>query len=208
MSEIKLVAFDLDGVLIDGRGSWMEVHKGLGTLKQSEAHEREYNDGKITFDEWAKKDVNLWKGTQIQKITKILHKAPLMNGIHECLPALRRKYRLVIVSGGLQILADRIKNSFKMDYAIANELLVDDNKIVDVNQKVDFNSKGKILKAIAKKYGLLPKECAAVGDYVNDIPMFGVAGYSIAFDPKHACVVEAADDVVYERNLGRILDFL
>ncbi|MEA3254860.1 MAG: HAD-IB family phosphatase, partial [Candidatus Altiarchaeota archaeon] len=106
MNGIKLIAFDLDGVLVDGRGSWAEVHKGLGTLKQSELNGKEYFSGRITFDEWAERDVTLWEGVDIERIKDILYSAHLMTGIDETLHNLKRNYRLAIISGGLKILAD------------------------------------------------------------------------------------------------------
>lgn len=204
---IKLIAFDLDGVLVDGRGSWGEIHNGLGTLEESECNGREYFSGKITFDEWAKLDVKLWLGVNIGKIQTILQKTRMMKGIYETIPKLRKNYKLVIISGGINILADRIKEEFNMDYAIANELSVKDEKVTGINNIVDFMGKGNILREIAGNMNISPDECAVVGDYINDIPMFDVAGLSIAFDPKHEDVIDSADNVVYEKDLRGILKF-
>lgn len=40
--------------------------------------------------------------------------------------------------------------------------------------------KGTALRAIARYYGVTEAETAAVGDMANDVPMFRVAGYSVA----------------------------
>jgi len=39
-AKTKLIAFDLDGVLIDGGGSWNAAHSGLGTLEASRIKRR------------------------------------------------------------------------------------------------------------------------------------------------------------------------
>ncbi|MBN2014808.1 MAG: phosphoserine phosphatase SerB [Candidatus Altiarchaeota archaeon] len=208
MRKIKLIAFDLDGVLVDGQGSWWEVHKALGTLESSREHAKEYYSGKITFDEWARKDVKLWDGVEIEKIRDALYDIKLMNGINDTLSQLKKNYKLVIISGGLQILADRIKEQFKMDHAVANKLKVKDGRVCGVNQIVDFQGKGKILEEIAERYGLTAEDCAAVGDYSNDIPMFQAAGFSIAFNPKDTEIIKFADKIVYEKDLRRILPYL
>jgi len=205
---IKLVAFDLDGVLVDGGGSWVAVHRGLGTLLASQANGSEFFSGKISFEEWAKKDVALWKGVEIEKLSDILGSCKLMDGIDETLPKLREKYRIAIISGGLKMLADRLKETYRLDYSFGNELVVTEGKVAGIKHTVDFGSKGEILRKLAADMGISAKQCAAVGDYLNDIPMFQAAGYSIAFNPKNPEVAESADEVVYEKDLRRILDFL
>ena len=101
MRKIKLIAFDLDGVLVDGRGSWHEVHEGLGTLELSEKNAKEFYEGKITFEEWAKKDVELWHGVEIKKIERILSKTKLMRGASETLRTLKKrgyKGKIILIS--------------------------------------------------------------------------------------------------------------
>ncbi len=207
MNRIKLIAFDLDGVLVDGRGSWREVHQGLDTEEQSRVHEREFYDEKITFDEWALKDARLWNGVEIQRIIDILYSVPLMNGINQTIPRLKECYKLAIISGGLQILVDRVKNRYGFDYAIGNELLTNDSKVSGIKQVISFDGKGEALRKIAVKEHISPAECAVIGDYANDIPMFKVAGFSIAFNPKDKNVVESADRAIYKKDLREILQF-
>jgi len=207
VSGIKLVAFDLDGVLVDGGGSWIQVHKGLGTYEKSRKNSLEYFSGRITFEEWAHRDVKLWHGTSIDDLKKILYSSELMPGIDETLGALKKRYKLAIISGGLKILAERLADKYDMDYVYGNELLVSEGRITGISHTVDFDSKGKILEEIAADLGIDCKQCAAVGDYLNDIPMFKVAGFSVAFNPKNDEVAESADKVVYEKDLRKLLDY-
>lgn len=207
MKKIKLIAFDLDGVLVDGRGSWAQVHEGLGTLEQSEINGHEYFSGRITFDEWAERDVSLWMGVDIETVKEILYNSHLMKGIDETIPRLKKNYKLAVISGGLKILADHLKEKYNMDYSFGNELMVNDGKVKGINQIVDFGGKGKILEKIANDAGIKTEECAAVGDYINDIPMFRVAGFSIAFNPKDESILEYVDEVIYEKDLRRLLRF-
>lgn len=202
-----MIAFDLDGVLVDGHGSWWEVHQALGTIDKSREHSKEYYEGKITFDEWARKDAALWYGVDIERIKAALYDIKPMAGIEEALSALREDHHLAIISGGLQTLADKIKEQFRMDYAIANKLEVRDGKVCGINQIVDFQGKGRILQDLAKDYGITTEECAAVGDYSNDIPMFQAAGFSIAFNPKDKEIIKFADETVYEKDLRKILPY-
>jgi phosphoserine phosphatase len=206
--KIKLVAFDLDGVLVDSKGSWREVHEALGTVRKAEPHERLFYDGKISFDEWADLDTRLWAGTPIGRIKEILYEIRPMRGITYTLSRLRKEYKLVIISGGLQILADKIKDDHKMHHAVGNEILTNKGKVCGIKKVVGFGDKDKFLKKFAEEEGITTDECAAVGDYLNDIPMFKEAGLAIAFNPKHADIVDHVDEIVYGKNLIKILEFL
>ena len=207
MKRIKLIAFDLDGVLVDGKGSWREVHQALGTDGQSRVHEKEFHAKKITFDEWALKDARLWNSVEIQRIIDILYTVPLMDGIDHTIPRLKEHYKLAIISGGLQILVDRVKNQYGFDHAIGNELLTNGGRVSGIQQLISFDGKGEALREIAIKEHVSLKECAVIGDYINDISMFEAAGFSIAFDPKDKNVVESADQVIYKKDLREILQF-
>ena len=207
-NNLKLVAFDLDGVLIDGGGSWLQVHTGLGTLEASRINGEAYFSGMISFEEWAERDVSLWKGVEIDRLEAILYQSVLMPGIDETLSVLKKKYRIAIISGGLKLLADHIMEMYGLDYSYGNELSVKNGKVAGIKQAVSFQGKGKILSEIAEQEGITTKECAAVGDYLNDIPMFGVAGLSIAFNPKDARVEKKADHVVTGKDLRGILKYL
>jgi phosphoserine phosphatase len=207
-NKIKLVAFDLDGVLIDGGGSWTAAHNGLGTLEASRINGEAYFSGIISFEEWAERDVSLWKGVEIEKLKKILYSSDLMPGIDDTLRALKKRYKIAIISGGLKLLADRVMELYDLDYSFGNELLVRNGKVAGIKEAVDFLGKGKILSELAQKEGITTKQCAAVGDYLNDIPMFKVAGLSIAFNPKDESVARSADAVVNEKDLRGILKYL
>ena len=97
---------------------------------------------------------------------------------------------------------------YGLDYSFGNEILVKNGIVAGVKQAVDFHGKGKILSEIAKTEGITTKQCAAVGDYLNDIPMFKVAGLSIAFNPKDEAVAKCADVVVKGKDLRGILEYL
>lgn len=203
----KLIAFDLDGVLLDGKGSWMELHKFIGTEKFSEENGRQYYSGRISFDEWVKRDVGLWKGIEENKIFEASKRVTVMEGI-EIIENLSKNYKLAIISGGIKQMANKIFERYKFNRCYVNELIVKDKKIFDVDMKVNFENKGKILEEIARYENVDLSDCIAVGDFINDIPMFKKAGFSIAFNPKHESVIENADVVIRNKDLREILKFL
>jgi len=58
---------------------------------------------------------------------------------------------------------------------------------------------------ISKKYGIDSSECVYVGDEVNDVPVFGKTGLSIAFNCSKQKVKDAADIVIDGNDLRLIL---
>ncbi|MGC4175506.1 HAD family hydrolase [Demequina sp.] len=56
--------------------------------------------------------------------------------------------------------------------------------------------KGAALAALAAAHGFAPHECAAVGDYLNDIPMLEWAGWAVAMGQAPPEVRAVADAVV------------
>lgn len=56
--------------------------------------------------------------------------------------------------------------------------------------------KGAALASLAASLGIGPEHCAAVGDYLNDIPMLTWAGWSVAMGQAPAQVRAVADAVV------------
>lgn len=208
MNEIKLVAFDLDGVLVSGRGSWMEVHHALGTQDEAEKHAQAFFDGVISFSDWADLDLRLWKGVEIERIRHVLSEVPLMPGAAETLSELKAcGFKVAIISGGLKLLAEMVSSCFGIDYCIGNEFIVQEGRVAGISQDVDFTGKGEILKKIAASEGISTRACACVGDYLNDIPMFKLSGLSIAFNPKDEKLIKYADEVVYGEDLAKILPY-
>ncbi len=207
MPAVKLIVFDLDGVLIEEPGSWMTIHRALGTEKQAEKNAQQFFDKKITFAEWAQADVKLWEGANVHRIKGVLDKMPLMEGAEDTLRILKGEYKVGILSGGLSIVAEDLRERFGLDYAVGNELLFDGGRVCGVKPVVDFYGKGIMLESICRSLKVQLDECAAVGDHVNDIPMFEKAGYSVAFNPKDVRLADYADEVVYSRDLRSILGF-
>ncbi len=68
-----------------------------------------------------------------------------------------------------------------------------------------FDNKDQVMSEIAKELGLSLDQCAAVGDSRNDIPMFQVAGFSVAFNPTHDEVAQAATRVIKSENAMDLL---
>lgn len=72
---IKLIAFDLDNVLIDGEAI-DEIAKLAGTESEVSKITQQAMEGKLDFETALKQRVALLKGTSVEEINRIVQKYP------------------------------------------------------------------------------------------------------------------------------------
>ena len=206
---MRMVVFDLDGVLVDIDSSWQRVHEAFGV--DNEVNFQKYLRGQIDFKEFMRSDIRLWDRPKIGQIAKILGEAPLMKGAVETVVGLKKVgYMIAIISSGISILADRVEEELGIDYSYANRLLVgDDGRLTGEGEEVvALTDKDVVLKRLAEAGGIATDQCVVIGDSRFDIPLFKNAGLSIAFNAKDDLVREAADLVIDDKDLRKILPWL
>ena len=197
MTNIKLVVFDMDGTLLQPRSSWAQIHDHFGTDNTEML--RLYIDHKITDEEFVKADIKLWnsnskKTVNEEYINSIMDKIKPLKGAEILIKELQNKnIKTVILSGGIQYLADRWMNKWNMDYALANELIDDDKGNLTAIINSSGHNKGPMMDKIIKKYNYKKNQVAAVGDTIVDIPMFEKAGLSIAVNTNDERVISKAN---------------
>jgi len=118
---IKLIAFDLDNVLIDGEAI-DEMAKLAGVETQISQLTRKAMEGDLDFETSLKERINLLKGSSVDEIKKVVEEIPLMNGTEETIKELKnRGFKLATITGNFEIVADRLKE-LDFDYVYCNVL--------------------------------------------------------------------------------------
>lgn len=204
-----MIIFDMDGVLVDIISSWNYIHKAFQVNNRE--HLKKYLCGEISYTEFMRKDIHLWGPVHIDQIRIILNQIPLMKGVKKLIYELRKVgIKTAIISAGISILADRIKEELGIDYSFANKLLIDEDEMLtgEGEEVVRLSAKVEALHILVLSEGITTKQCIVVGDGVYDIPLFKEAGFSIAFNTKNDRVKKAADVVIEEKDLTKLLPYL
>lgn len=221
--KIKMILFDMDGVLFDIKGynengkkvaisTWNAVFDQIGIYHEHERLKEMFIKGDFpSYMEWTDEACRVLQkhGLTKEKFMRIINSRPLMNGAKETLEELKKRgYKTALITGSFKALAKRVQELLGLNYIIGHcELIFDENGNLKEWQLIpcDFEGKVEYFKKIVKQLGLSTSECAYVGDEVNDIPIFQKAGLSIAFNCYKDEVRKAAHVVIDKKNLREIL---
>jgi phosphoserine phosphatase len=207
--KIEIIVFDMDGVLVNIKSSWTIIHKEFNVDERETF--RRYLRGEFDYLEFMRKDIKFWGKIHESKIRKILSQVPIMQGAKQTFEQLHKKgYKTAIISSGISILAENLKSKLGIDYIFANELIIDDKGFLtgEGNPIVPLWEKGKVLYKLLNNLKIKPINCAVVGDSLFDIPLFDLAGFSIAFNSKDTRVKKIADITIDSKDLSDILPYL
>ena len=207
---ISFVAFDMDGTLLDVSSSWAEVHRFFGE-ENTEAL-RLFLTDQIDDQEFMRRDLAIWRRHRPhiteQDLVSILAPVPLMPGAHELFDALHsRGIRTAIVSGGLDVIAQRIGRELGVDRVLANGFVLDGRgRLTDEGIiRVPIKRKGDVVRGLQQEFGLSVDECGAVGNSEIDVAMFERARIRVAFLPEDDHVRRHATHVVTEKDLRQVI---
>ena len=215
MTKFKLVMFDMDGTLIQGRGIFIIAEKkGF----KDELIKKIRNDS-IDFYQRSIDIAKLSKGFNKKELLEIFRTIKLQENVEEVITELKKHgIKTAIATDSYKFLADDLKDRLGIDYVFANNLIINGDiitgelKIHNTDLTEDFFS-GKIysickscaLEQLCNELGITLRETIAVGDGKVDIGMIKKAGLGIAFN--------APDDVqkhadIITNDLRVILDYI
>ncbi len=179
----RLVAFDMDNVLIEGEVI-TELAREAGVLEQVNALRDAAKDGSISFEEGLIQRVALLEGLDEAVLKRVYDRLAVTEGAERLITNLKRfGYKTAMISGGFNYFAERLKDRLGINYASANRLEIAGGQLTGriTGQVVTGKRKADILKGIASIERIRMEQVIAVGDGPNDLPMLGAAGLGIAF---------------------------
>ncbi len=212
MQKIKAVFFDMDGTLIryensKFHSSWEAIAEALDVSKEWRKALEYYLPKKHLYKEWYEKQTKTLKGVSVKRISDKIFPIPYAPGIREISPYLTSKYKTGIITSGANIVAQKVREELSFDFCLCNELEIIDGKLTgNTVSFLNLWGKGKVFLDICEKLKIYPKNVCFIGDHLNDVPVFKLAGLSIAFNPKENEVAENTDYIINDfRELKRIL---
>lgn len=208
---IRLVCFDLDGVLTQQDSSWVAVHDHFGV--SNEECLGQFLRGEIDETQFIRKDVELWHAKHqdfgLPHLEQILsQRITTTAGAQETIRELRaRDVHTCIVSGGIETAALTVARRLGIEHVSANRLLADDRGRLTGESVIGTPLRDKTtpVQRFARRLGVPLGQVASVGNSSPDIMMFRTSGLGIAFRPTDTFVQEAADVVLPGRDLREIL---
>lgn len=204
--EYKLVAFDVDGTLVDSvnlQNVWVVLNKEFKTSDEDYQIEKRYQSGEITYQEWVSEILSLYvkKGANKQRILRAIEPIKPVIGVQETIQKLKESgKKLAVISGSLDIILDKVFPDNPFDYIEINKLYFDDNgNIKRWNATPYGDGRGKALGLMNLSRDSL-KQSVYVGDGMNDKEAIEVAGLGIAFYPYTDSFLRKYCDVEIERK--------
>ena len=205
---VKIVAFDMDGVLVPIKNSWDLIHEKFGVLKEAKAVAKSFFQGKISYYEWLYLSTLLWvksrKGEVYRRdLEEAFEGVKVSSGFKQLVDRLKREgRRVVIISGGVSVLLERVASELGVSEWYSSILVFDDKgRLVPGGiPVVEAGGKDKILLSVMSKYRVRSEESAYVGDSVWDREAFAVVGLSILYgDEKglNACTRARTPEEIY-----------
>ena len=194
-----IVFIDVDNTLTSGLSAWDHLHHAFNTIEQARIHTELFYEGKISYEDWAQLDVELWKGRHINEVYDALSNISVRPGAKEAIKRLQEKGAFVVlISGGLVALVERLAREVEADAFVANDFLLDQEKrIIAPLPKYVSMEKDKIAKNLLLLLnGKSHVPTIAIGDSINDTSLFNWADFSVAFNPTHDSVAKSASTIV------------
>ena len=201
-----LAIFDVEGVLYDAEYLPILAEK---VNKEKEIWEitKKGLEGKIDWVDGLKERVQLLNGIDYDTCIQIANSLPIMTGAKEACRALKDAgWKLMAVSGGFTIITDRLKKELGLDFVYSNELVFKDDKLDDVIVSVDAD-KAKSAMIKIREWDEKKENIIAVVDGANDIKLFDITGFGIAFRAQDL-VKDLATVSLDEKDLSKIVGLI
>jgi HAD superfamily PSPase-like hydrolase len=212
-----LVCFDVDGTLVrhpTDKVIWEILNlRFTGTDEINQERYRMYRSGEITYADWVRLDVEGWieAGATRPELVEAVREFEHYDGALDTVWELKRRGAyLAVVSGTLDVIIDTLFPDHPFDDVFTNRLVFDDEDRLTGWEATPFDLHGKpeAIRELATRHGLLLDQCAFVGDGENDVPVIGVAGCVVAFNPRSEALERGADYVLKNVNMTRLLEIL
>lgn len=208
----KLIAFDMDGTLIEEDSCWGVIHRHFGTQKAARKNLRAYELREIDYPEFMRRDIALWKPVPtLEQVRRVLTPHRLAPNVERVVGEIhRRGYQTVVITGGLDLLAEEVARRLGIRYVFSNGLAADEKGRLTGEGifRVEPRFKHEVFAGLVGELGISLQQCVAVGDSKYDANFLKHAGLGVAIGLDSE-LARAADVVIHDfEHLPQLLDYL
>ncbi len=202
LTDFRLLACDMDSALIEVE-TIVELAAFVGAAEEvGRLTERAISDTRDDYATSMRYRIGLLRGLALDDLHRVIERtARLSPGARELVhTAARAGLRTVIVSGGFDLVAQRIRQQLGMDAAFAHALEVIDGRLSGtlLGEVIDASGKAAIVQRLCTRHGIAAHQVIAVGDGANDLEMARQAGLFVGFRAKPALL--PACDIVLDHG--------
>jgi len=208
--QTKLIISDMDSTLITIE-CIDEIADFAGIKPQVAAVTEAAMRGELDFAQSLMQRVSLLKGLPVDTLQKVYQqRLQLSPGTDTLLKMLKQQdIHFALVSGGFTYFTEQLQQRLGLNYTLANQLAIEDNKLtgkVD-GEIVDANRKAHFLREVCQRMNISTAQAVAIGDGANDLKMMDVAGMGVAYHAKPK-VQQQADCALNYSGLDGLLALL
>jgi phosphoserine phosphatase len=187
LSDIKLIVMDMDSTLL-AIESIDEIADMQNIRPEVSAITLQTMRGEISFEESLTRRTWLLRGVHQDALQKVYdERVRLSPGAEKMLQQAKRcGIKTMVLSGGFTFFTERIKERLGLDFAAANVLEIENNKLTGkvAGEIIGKQGKAQVLKQVSDSLGLKREQIIAIGDGANDLGMMAESGISIAYHAK------------------------
>lgn len=173
--------------------------------------------GEIDFNAALRERIVLLAGQPVQVFDDVVRSLSFNPGAGELLTAARTAgVHTILVSGGFSQVAEPVARRLGFDEVHCSRLELHAEKLTGglLDPIVNADYKCRIMQQRAQALGVELRDCCAIGDGANDLPMLRAAGLGIAYHAKPmlraatSCRIDVTglDSAIYFMGLHRPLD--
>lgn len=187
---IKAVVLDMDGTVLR-MNSWQELHRCCGLLEaEDQVMLRWYSEGAISYRQWTDLISSIYRARGVatrDAVRAAFDRCAVDPSAEELVADIQRRgLRLILLSGGVDDLVDRVADQLRIEERAANHRIAfaADGRFAGFEiQGDDAQFKIARFKAFCERYSILPDECICVGDGCNDRLIFELSGRGVLYCP-------------------------
>lgn len=200
LSDFKLIAMDMDSTLL-AIESIDEIADMQQIKPQVAAITLQTMRGEISFEESLTRRTALLRGLHQDALQQVYdERVRLSPGAERMLQLAKRSgLKTMVISGGFTFFTERIKTKLEFDYAMANVLEIEDNRLTGkvVGDIIGRQGKAQVLRQVCEELGVRREQVIAIGDGANDLDMLTAAGVGIAYHAKPIVKQQATYSIDY-----------